>query len=162
MQLSWHAWSKEIEAEADRAAIVFHIFHLFYDDVIYELQNNTTQCHLEAAGVEASCDVCGIFVGESAARASVFVFLAMKESIRFTAEVGDLFRDKDPAHFRKGLHNTLHTLPIYQVKVMDMGDVSLIEELSSHLFSPIMGELPLSRSSKLFHTDEFSHLLKWE
>ena len=26
----------------------FHIFHLFYDDVIYELQNNTTQCHLEA------------------------------------------------------------------------------------------------------------------
>ena len=115
-----------------------------------------------AAGVEASCDVCGIFVGESAARASVFVFLAMKESIRFAAEVGDLFRDKDPAHFRKGLHNTLHTLPIYQVKVMGMGDVSLIEELSSHLFSPIMGELPLSRSSKLFHTDEFSHLLKWE
>ena len=25
MQLSWHAWSKEIEAEADRAAIVFPV-----------------------------------------------------------------------------------------------------------------------------------------
>ena len=37
----------------------FHIFHLFYDDVIYKLQNNTTQCHLEALdGNESGRRVC--------------------------------------------------------------------------------------------------------
>ena len=39
-----------------------------------------------AAGVEASGDVCGIFVGASAAKAFVFIFPSMKENMQFVAQ----------------------------------------------------------------------------
>ena len=48
-----------------------------------------------AAGVEASGDVCGIFVGASAAKAFVFIFsVDEREHAICGAEVGDLFGDK--------------------------------------------------------------------
>jgi len=42
-------------------------------------------------------------------------------------EVAELFGDKDPEHSEKESHSSLHTSPIYQVKVMGMDDVPLIE-----------------------------------
>jgi len=116
-----------------------------------------------AAGVKASGDVYSVFVRASAARALVFCFFIYEgEHLICGAEVGDLFDNKVPKHFGKGSHNSVHTSPIYQVEVMGMDNVSLIEELSSHLFTPIMGELPLHRSSEFLPINEYSHLLKWE
>ena len=86
-----------------------------------------------------------VIIRTSAAGALIFSisFNAGKHSVD-CAKVRYLLSDEDTKHFWEGVHDAVHSAPIYENKVVRVDNMSFIEKMFCHLFSPMMRELPSS------------------
>ena len=133
-----------------------------YGEPIFEKVNVFDKCG-GASRVQASGDMGGVLIRTSTAGALIFSFSVNEgEHSVSCAKVGYLLGDENTKHFWEGLHYSVHSTPIYEIKVVRVDDTSSIEKMSCHLFPPMMRELPPSQTSKFLSADLYPDLFEWE